>query len=487
MSHRVRVLTESQPSPEGHFILYWMIAARRTSWNHGVDRAIHWARELGKPLVVLEPLSAGYRWASERIHQFVIDGMADNASRFGKANITYYPYIEPSPGAGQGLLRELAARSAVVVTDDFPAFFLPRMIRAAADRTPVRFEAVDSNGLLPIRATDQVFTTAHQFRRYLHRVLPDHHPDAPMPNPLARLKLPALSGGLPSGITKKWKVADLSRAVSGALVESLPIDHSVKPVGLRGGAATAGRVLRRFLKSRLEQYADDRNQPGEEVTSGLSPYLHFGHISAHQVVDAVADVEEWSPARVNPSARGRRAGWWGMSAPAESFLDELVTWREVGYNMCALRPDYDQYESLPAWAKKTLAEHARDPRPHLYDLEAFEEAETLDPLWNSAQRQLVREGRIHNYLRMLWGKKILEWSPSPEEALVTMIQLNNKYALDGRDPNSYSGIFWVLGRYDRAWGPERPIFGKVRYMTSENTARKYDVKGYVAKYGASED
>ncbi|MDH3290948.1 MAG: deoxyribodipyrimidine photolyase [Gemmatimonadota bacterium] len=486
MSHRVRVLTESQPSAEGHFILYWMIAARRTSWNHGLDRAIHWARELGKPLVVLEPLRAGYRWASERIHQFVIDGMADNASRFGKANIAYYPYIEPSPGAGQGLLSELAARSAVVVTDDFPAFFLPRMIRVAADRTPVRFEAVDSNGLLPIRATDQVFTTAHQFRRYLHQVLPDHHSDAPTPNPLARLKLPTLSGGLPAGITKKWEVADLSRAVSGALVESLSIDHAVKPVGLRGGPATAGRVLRRFLKSRLARYADDRNQPGEEVTSGLSPYLHFGHISAHEVVDAVADVEEWSPARVNPAARGRRAGWWGMSASAESFLDELVTWREVGFNMCALRPDYDQYESLPAWAKKTLAEHARDPRPHLYALEAFEEAETHDPLWNAAQRQLVREGRIHNYLRMLWGKKIFEWSPSPEEALETMIHLNNKYALDGRDPNSYSGIFWVLGRYDRAWGPERPVFGKVRYMTSENTARKYDVKGYMARYGPAE-
>jgi deoxyribodipyrimidine photo-lyase len=171
-----------------------------------------------------------------------------------------------------------------------------------------------------------------------------------------------------------------------------------------------------------------------------------------------------------------------MSESAEAFLDELITWRELGFNMCWQREGYDEYESLPKWALGTLETHIMDKREHLYTLEEFEEGRTHDPLWNAVQMQLVKEGRIHSYLRMLWGKKILQWTPKPREALEVMIELNNKYALDGRDPNSYSGIFWVLGRYDRPWGPERPIFGKVRYMSSKNTARKVKVKNYIQRY-----
>lgn len=171
-----------------------------------------------------------------------------------------------------------------------------------------------------------------------------------------------------------------------------------------------------------------------------------------------------------------------MSEPAESFLDELVTWREVGLNMCTHRLDYDQPDSLPDWARATLDRHAIDRREHEYDFAAFRDGASHDRLWNAAQGQLVAEGRIHNYLRMLWGKKILEWSPSWREALDVMIRLNNQYALDGNDPNSYSGIFWVLGRYDRPWGPERPVFGTVRYMSSDNTARKVRVRNYIERY-----
>jgi deoxyribodipyrimidine photo-lyase len=166
----------------------------------------------------------------------------------------------------------------------------------------------------------------------------------------------------------------------------------------------------------------------------------------------------------------------------EAFLDQLVTWRELGYNMCWQREDYDRFESLPEWAQTTLSKHADDRRDSVYTLEQFEAGATHDPLWNAAQMQLVREGRLHNYLRMLWGKKILEWSSSPQEALAIMIELNNKYGLDGRNPNSYSGIFWCLGRYDRPWGPERLIFGKIRYMSSENTARKVRVRNYIRQY-----
>ncbi len=190
---------------------------------------------------------------------------------------------------------------------------------------------------------------------------------------------------------------------------------------------------------------------------------------------------ESSEARAQGFRQARRMV--GASSAAEAFLDELVTWRELGYNMCAHRDDYNQYESLPDWARTTLEKHARDRRQRIYSLRQLERSETYDPLWNAAQRQLVREGRMHNYLRMLWGKKILEWTPSPREALAVMLELNNKYAVDGRDPNSYSGIFWCLGRYDRPWGPERKIFGKVRYMSSENTARKLSVAGYLERYG----
>jgi deoxyribodipyrimidine photo-lyase len=235
---------------------------------------------------------------------------------------------------------------------------------------------------------------------------------------------------------------------------------------------------------RLPRYVDLRNEPEADVGSGLSPYLHFGHVSVHEVLEVLARREDWSPADVASSATGRRSGWWRMSAAAEAFLDELVTWREIGFNMCSQRPDYDRYESLPAWAQRTLAAHARDRRRWSYTLDELAAGRSHDPLWNAAQMQLVREGRLHNYLRMLWGKKILEWSGSPREALAAMIELNNRYALDGRDPNSYTGIFWVLGRYDRAWGPERPIFGHVRYMSSENTARKVRVRDYIERHAA---
>ena len=255
------------------------------------------------------------------------------------------------------------------------------------------------------------------------------------------------------------------------------------PAAKIGGPEAAERMLHAFLDERLARYGDSRNDPDVDATSGLSPYLHFGHVSVHQVFAETMRRAGWSPQRVSAKATGSSHDWWGVDAAVESFLDELITWRELGYNMCSRTADYDSYDSLPAWARQTLAKHADDPRAHVYTLDEFESAATHDPLWNAAQRQLVREGRIHNYLRMLWGKKILEWSSSPQAALETLIELNNKYALDGRNPNSYSGIFWLLGRYDRAWGPERPVFGTIRYMSSENTARKVRVKEYLRRYG----
>ena len=485
---QVRIRSEGIPEhdQQGEFVLYWMTSARRTEWNFGLQRAVDWSVELGKPLVVLEALRVDYRWACDRFHAFVIQGMHDNAAAFSTCPaVEYFPYIEPERGAASGLLEALARRAAVVVTDDFPSFFLPAQLRAARRVVPCRLEAVDSNGLYPMHATEKVFARAYDFRRHLQKELPQHLPDQPEAAPFRRLKTPAPDGLLKKE-RKRWPPSDATgERAADQLLPSLPINHQVRPIQERGGNLAAQERMRLFLDERLGLYAERRNQPEEDVPSGLSSWLHWGHLSAHQIFAELVEREGWSPDRLSEKTSGARAGWWGMSETAESFLDELVTWREVGYNFCAHRRDYDRYESLPEWARASLEEHARDERPEVYSLEQFDRSKTHDPLWNAAQRQLVREGRIHNYLRMLWGKKILHWSESPREALQIMIELNNKYAIDGRNPNSYSGIFWVLGRYDRAWGPEREIFGKIRYMSSENTARKVRVKDYIERYAAT--
>jgi deoxyribodipyrimidine photo-lyase len=481
-SGRIRNLNDEAPRPDGAFVLYWMVAHRRTRFNFALQHAVDRARQLHRPLVVLEPLRCDYPWASERFHRFAIDGMADNGERFRRAGILHHRYVEPRPGAGKGLLAELGRHACSIVTDDFPAFMLPRTIEAGALQVDVRMEAVDSNGILPLSATDRVFPTAYAFRRFLQRELPEHLGFFPKANPIARLRLPALEG-LPAPIAKRWpEAAGTLLDGDGEALRDLPIDHSVEVTGTKGGANAAEKSLRRFL-GRLDRYAEERNNLDESITSKLSPYLHFGHVSSHEVCLRVLEREDWTPMRLADSATGSREGWWGVGRSAEAFLDQLVTWRELGLNMCRHRDDYDRFDSLPDWALRTLDEHAADEREHVYTLEAFEAAATHDDLWNAAQRQLRREGTIHNYLRMLWGKKILDWSASPRDALDVMIELNNKYALDGRDPNSYSGIFWTLGRYDRPWGPERPIFGKVRYMSSHNTARKIRTAGYLERYG----
>lgn len=473
---RLRVVSEAPARAQGRWVLYWMAWQRRLGWNFALQRAVEWAQELAKPLLVAEELRCGRRWDSDRLHRFALEGMAEHRRRFPRTRATYYPYLEPRPGEADRLLAALADLACVVILDDFPL----REANAALAQTDwsVRAEAVDSNGLLPMRLGEQVFPTAYAFRRFLQRELPSHLLAFPAPNPLARAKLPPPEA-VPQKIAARWPALPENPDLS-----SLPIDHSISPVALRGGTAAAEQTLLTFLAARLERYLEDRNEPEREGTSGLSPYLHFGHISAHQVFAELASREGWDPARLSAATSGRRVGWWGMSAPAEAFLDQLITWREVGYNFCLHRDDYDQYQSLPDWARETLEAHAADPRPTLYSREELETARTHDPLWNAAQRQLMREGRLHNYLRMLWGKKILEWTPHPREALEVMIELNNRYALDGRNPNSYSGICWVLGRYDRPWGPRRPIFGTVRYMSSENTARKVQVREFVRRYGS---
>jgi len=457
---RIRSANTAPVRADGDYVLYWMVAQRRLTWNYGLDRALELARELGRPVLVLEALRTGYRWASDRMHRFILDGMADNLRAARAVGLSYYPYVESEEGAGKGLLAALAGRACAVITDHYPCFFLPRMVAAAATRLDVKMETVDSNGLLPLWSVERDFTTAYSFRRYLHKTLPAYLRDAPSADPLAGYSLgPAR---IPAEVGDRWLPCPDPETVD---LSQLPIDHTVEPVPTRGGAEAGAARMRTFLDRHLGQYG--------ERYSGLSPYMHFGHVGSHQVFHAVAARESWSPDAVAPKPTGQRAGWWNMSEAAESFLDELVTWREIGFVFAHRNPDtYTTYESLPGWAQKTLEDHAVDPRPETYDLDTLARAETNDEIWNSAQRQLLEEGIIHSQVRMLWGKKILEWSATPQQALERLIELNNRYAIDGRDPNSYSGIFWVLGRFDRAWGPERPIYGKVRYMTSERMLKK---------------
>jgi deoxyribodipyrimidine photo-lyase len=478
LSGRVRMANAGPLRRNARYVLYWMITARRPHYNFGLERAIGWARLLNQPLIVLEALRVDYPWASDRLHRFVIDGMSANADRFRSTPITYFPYVEPERDAGRGLLERLGQEASLVVTDEFPCFFIPRMVARAASLLDVRLEVVDSNGLLPIHLADRPFTAAVHFRRFMQKHLREALLTWPQADPLRGARLPRID--LPADVRRKWKAASPSLLKGDPrALRRLPIDHDVPAVELRGGARVGRRALQGFVRQRLARYHHAHNHPDDRGTSRLSPYLHFGHLSAHEIFDAVMKHERWSARQLSTRPNGRREGWWNVGPGAEAFLDQFVVWRELGFNTCTKRPeDFNLFEGLPAWALATLHDHEEDERPYVYTKEQFERGETHDPLWNAAQREMRQTGWFHNYMRMLWGKKILEWSRTPREALKTMEGIMNRWSLDGRDPNAYSGYFWTLGRYDRPW-PERPIYGKVRSMSSASTVKKVRVREYL--------
>lgn len=483
-SARVRRVNDAPLRPAGQYVLYWMTAARRTSHNFALDHAIACARELDRPVVVLEALTSGYRWASERLHRFVLEGMADNRAAFEPSAIRYYPYVEPAPKAGRGLVEALADHAALVVADDFPCFFLPGLLASVASRLAVRCEAVDGNGIVPLGSVPREFARAFDFRRFLAKELAEHARVLPKARPLQGLQLPKLAKW-PAGVLSRWPMAsDALLACDAAALARLPIDHSVPAGHLKGGQRAARQTLKRFVEQRLRSYVELRNHPDAHASSGLSPYLHFGHVSAHEVfVEVLAD-DELLPRELEPASNAAKGPFFALRPGPAAYLDQLVTWRELGYNFCARRgDDYERYESLPEWARRSLAEHVRDAREATYSFQQLEAGATADPLWNAAQRQLRESGEMHNYLRMLWGKRVIAWCKSPKDAYETLVELNNKYALDGRNPNSYSGIGWCFGRYDRPWGPERPVYGLVRYMTSDSARRKLHLKQYLARWG----
>jgi deoxyribodipyrimidine photo-lyase len=476
---RIRQVNRAEPAPKGEYVLYWMQIYRRLERNHALDHALDWARRLRKPLVGYEGLRLDYPWASQRLHRFVLEGMADNAATARKVGLNYWPFVETPQQSGRGLLRRLAARACLVVTDDFPCFIIPEQTAALAARTDTAVIAVDSNSIVPLAALGDAVVSAAQLRRRIHRAFADAWP-----------KRASKKHHIPDAIRMRiaapfatWRPARLDR-----FLECLPLDAGVPPVtDVPGGAMAAKTRLRQFIRRRLRGYAEQRSVPAAPQSShgsGLSPYLHFGHISIEEVVEQVLEeaAADWSPRLLRDSAAGRREGFFGANADVNSFLDEAITWRDVGLNWhWSRRGDTASLErALPKWALATLRKHRRDRRAYRYSLEEWEDGATHDPLWNAAQRELVATGTIHNYLRMLWGKKVIEWSKTPEEAYQTLVHLNNKYALDGRDPNSYTGILWCFGLFDRPWAPERPVLGSVRYMSSANTGRKFALGSYYA-------
>lgn len=477
---RIFSLNKKDYNENSDFVLYWMIANRRSHDNFSLDYALELANFYGKKLIVLEALAIDYPWASLRFHQFIIEGMLDNQKELQEKNICYYPFVEQTKDQGKNLLSSFAQAAFAVVTDYYPCFFLPAIVNKIAKTSPVPVISVDSNGIFPLQKTPRSFTTAASFRRYLQKNILSSLSQFPNPD-IAPQKEQAT---VPTAITIKWPATDI-QALRNNKLKTLNIDHNISAINLRGGSVAAHKKYQYFLTHNFDQYAENRNSVDSDPSSGLSPYLHFGHISSHTIFRALCKKENWTIPTIAPKATGSREGWWRMSASAEAFLDQIITWRELGFVFCHHNPDYDQYDSLSEWARKTMSDHKDDPRPYTYSLNQFEQSLTHDPIWNACQNQLRTQGIIHNYLRMYWGKKILHWSSSPQEALNIMIELNNKYAIDGRDPNSYSGIFWTLGRFDRAWGPERPIFGKIRYMSGDSTKRKLRLNNYLSQYSAA--
>jgi deoxyribodipyrimidine photo-lyase len=474
---RLRRLNASRAGA-GDYVLYWVQACRRLERNHALDYALRCAAELGKPLVVYEGLRLDYPWASRRIHAFVLEGMQASAEAAARLGLNYWPFVETPEAPARGLVKGLAARASLVVTDDFPGFIVPGQSEALARAVDVPVLAVDGNGIVPRSLLGPPVSAAAHLRPRIHKAFAEAWANRAAAKP----RPPAPATKRLDAPFETWRARDLE-----AFVASLPVDPGVPPVpGMRGGAPAARARIEGFVRSRLRGYAEGRSRPASPEAghgSGLSPYLHFGHVSIEEVVESVlATTGDWTPAELRIHARGKREGFFCDDADVNAFLDEALTWRDVGFHwLRSRRADAASLErALPPWALATLTAHAGDERARLYSREALERGATHDPLWNAAQRELRVTGTIHNYMRMLWGKKVIEWSRTPEEAYWSLEHLNNKYALDGRDPNSYTGILWCFGLFDRPWAPERPVLGRVRYMSSENTARKFRMGPYLA-------
>lgn len=480
-SGRVFLNNDKPVNHEGEYVLYWMSINRRLNYNFALEYAVAWANKLDKPLLIYEGLSCDIPWASDRFHQFLIEGMVECVEFCEKNGFNNFSFVESQPQQGAGLVDELAKNACLVIADEYPVYIIKPYNRMMSRRVNVPWYTVDANGLIPMKSSEKAPYSAFIFRKNMQRLFLESYQNPPLENPLNNLKNR-------SSITLSHEFLNRYPRLSATtnitkLVASLQINHEVKALEISGTRQAGLKQLKEFTENKLLNYAEHRNDVENGAASGLSPWLHYGKISSYECVLAALEKQpaDWNTDIIT-FQQGKRDGFLGGHPAIGAFLDELITWRETGFHYCHQVHNYDKYESLPDWAIKTLDKHSSDPREFVYSFEDFEMARTHDPIWNAAQRQLVSEGIIHNYLRMLWGKKVLEWTEHPRIALKYLTELNNKYAIDGRDPNSYSGIFWIFGRFDRPWGPERPIYGNVRYMTSGSTAKKINLKSYLQKY-----
>ena len=445
------VSLNEEPTRDGAYVLYWMQASQRTRCNPALEHAVKCANELKLPLLVGFGLMDNYPDANERHYAFMLQGLADVKSGLAGRGIGFVI----RHGSPAEVALELAQEAAMVVCDRGYLRHQKQWRDKVADEAGCRVEQVEGDVVVPVEeASDKAEFAARTLRPRIHRLLEEYL------KPCASLKLAVRRQG--------WKLSsDIDLSDIASAVSKLKIDRSVKQVAhFHGGEMEAHRRLRNFLNKRLSGYLDGRNEPSGDVTSTLSPYLHFGQISPVEVA-----------LRVQAS-----------HAPAEdkeAFLEELIVRRELAMNFANYTPNYDSYDALPAWAQRTLKANTADKRPYVYARSELENAQTHDRFWNAAQRQMRVTGYMHNYMRMYWGKKVLEWKRTPREAYEDLIYLNNKYFLDGRDPASWANVGWIFGLHDRPW-QQRPIFGTVRYMNEAGLQRKFDMEAYVRKIDALE-
>jgi deoxyribodipyrimidine photo-lyase len=451
LSSRVTKLNNVSENKKSRYVLYWMQMFKRASHNYALNFAIQMANERHLPLVVYEGLTFSYPWASDRFHTFILEGVAEKQVEFSERGIRYVFYLQRNKRDSRNTVAQLAREAALLVTDDYPCFIIPRH-NERISQLDRQVYAVDANGMVPLSALPKEEYAAYTIRPKINRLLPD------MPRVINTPHIDVANPALDVDCPETAVSADIAE-----LVNQCDIDHSVKPSDrYRGGTTAARKRLNHFVQNILPHYDKTQKEPSIDGVSRLSPYLHFGFISIQEVVAAV------EKAKAPKSAK-------------EAFLEQAIVRRELSFNFTRHNPHYDSLQSLPAWALETMREHADDPRPELLDAEKIEAAETYDELWNAAQRELVLTGHLHNYVRMLWGKRVIEWQRSYEMAFELLVHLNNKYALDGRDPNSYAGILWCFGKHDRPWF-DREIFGTMRYMTSQCMAKMFNARRYIGMF-----
>ncbi len=448
MIHQERVKPlNPRAAVRGDYVLYWMQASQRAEWNHALEFAIMKANELGKPLVTYFGLTDDFPEANSRHYEFMLEGLKEVASALRQRGTKMVVRHEP-PARG---VVQLAKHACLVVVDRGYLRVQKEWRRHAAEQLRCAMIQVETDAVVPVETASlkEEFSAA-TFRPRIGRKLPLFL--VPLDEGQPRLDSTGL--GMDS-----LDVDDIETVMSG-----LAMDRSVGRAGnVRGGTSEARRRLEAFLSDKLDEYPERRNDPNEDGLSNLSPYLHFGQISPLSVALQVLQTR----------SRG-----------SDAYLEQLIIRRELSLNYVHYNPNYDSFEGLPAWAQSTLRTHERDARQYRYTPEELEEAGTHDPYWNAAQNEMRTTGKMHGYMRMYWGKKIIEWTESPQEAFKTALHLNNKYELDGRDPNGFTGVAWCFGKHDRPWR-ERAILGKVRYMNDRGLRRKFDADEYARRWSSA--